>query len=268
MPASPTPQGSQLTAALSPPLKTARHLASHIKAATARHTTCVYAYLRSEDQTPYYIGVSTGYRRALCQHGHRKHGISVPKDRRYVVVLRGNLTKAQAAAWELFFIKRYGRIDLGTGILRNLSDGGEGMQNPSVETRNRISAFMRQRPVSERQIEAIRSIGLRPKSEQTRRLISLAQKGRTMSASHFANYRRSVDTRVALAAQSKGLSVQEHKAQIKANALEKERQRKALIRQEAASLGMSKRSHERWRKDGCPSELAPYQKKSFELVAS
>jgi hypothetical protein len=36
-------------------------------------------------------------------------------------------------------IKKYGRRDLGTGTLVNLTDGGEGMENPSPETRKKLS---------------------------------------------------------------------------------------------------------------------------------
>jgi hypothetical protein len=40
--------------------------------------------------------------------------------------LRKDLPEGKAFEWEKFYIKHYGRIDLGTGILRNLTDGGEG----------------------------------------------------------------------------------------------------------------------------------------------
>jgi hypothetical protein len=82
----------------------------------------VYAYLREKDHTPYYVGLSTnGYRPV-----DKKHCIKPPIDRRLIRVLRCNLTQKQAQVWEIYFIAKYGRKDLGTGILRNLSHGGEG----------------------------------------------------------------------------------------------------------------------------------------------
>ena len=78
-----------------------------------------YAYLR-EDGTPYYVGKGRGNR--LYDRSHR---ISIPtKDR--IIFLKQNLTEEEAFRHEIYMIAVLGRKDLGTGILRNLTDGGEG----------------------------------------------------------------------------------------------------------------------------------------------
>ena len=49
------------------------------------------------------------------------------------------LTEKEAYDLEIKIIKTIGRIDLKTGILTNCSDGGEGLKNKSIEVRRKIS---------------------------------------------------------------------------------------------------------------------------------
>ena len=85
-----------------------------------------YAYLR-EDGTPYYIGRGKGDRAFDVTHR-----IKVPpKDR--VLFLKRNLTYEEASEHEIYMIAVLGRKDLGTGILRNLTNGGEGRPGPKPQ---------------------------------------------------------------------------------------------------------------------------------------
>ena len=83
-----------------------------------------YAYLR-EDGTPYYIGKGKGNR---AHNQHKRKGIGFlpvpPKDR--IIKLKQNLTEEEAFKHEVYMISVFGRKDLGTGILINLTNGGEG----------------------------------------------------------------------------------------------------------------------------------------------
>jgi hypothetical protein len=114
-----------------------------MRKATAGDQFGVYAYLRENDSangkagSPYYIGKMASARRPWGKHTTRP-----PSDPRRVRLLRGGLTEQEANEWEMFYIKKYGRIDLGTGGLRNLTDGGEGVAGRVItpQIRERITA--------------------------------------------------------------------------------------------------------------------------------
>lgn len=94
-----------------------------------------YAYLRASNNTPYYIGKGCG-RRAYSG----AHNVSIPKDVSKILILKENLTEAEAHRHEKYLIAVYGLKREG-GILYNLTYGGEGVSGRvlSVEARQRIS---------------------------------------------------------------------------------------------------------------------------------
>jgi hypothetical protein len=93
----------------------------------------VYAYLR-EELSPYYIGKGEGRRI------DKPHRIALPPEDRRVIIKEG-MTESEAFALEKLLILMFGRKDLGTGILRNLTDGGEGQSGlvHTDETKDKIS---------------------------------------------------------------------------------------------------------------------------------
>lgn len=101
----------------------------------------VYQYLREKDSTtalagtPYYIGKGKN-NRAYIGHNNR-----IPSNKDYIQIIKDNLTEQEAIDLEILLIEKYGRKDLGTGILINLSNGGEGASGAirSQEHKIRIS---------------------------------------------------------------------------------------------------------------------------------
>lgn len=90
----------------------------------------VYEYLR-KNFTPYYVGKGKNGR------WRAKHNVGVPPRERIKFVAT-KLTEKEAFALEEQLILKYGRKDLGTGILRNQTSGGEGA-SPGLEVRHKLS---------------------------------------------------------------------------------------------------------------------------------
>lgn len=79
-----------------------------------------YLYQRT-DGTPYYVGKGKG-RRAFKQLNHH---VPVPPAAR--IVVQYWTTETEALSMERYYISLFGRKNSGTGILRNLTDGGDGV---------------------------------------------------------------------------------------------------------------------------------------------
>jgi len=80
----------------------------------------VYQYLR-ENGSPYYIGKGSKNRAySSCRT------IPKPTNRNRIQIIAHQLSESEALLLETKLISIFGRIDLGTGILHNKTNGGEG----------------------------------------------------------------------------------------------------------------------------------------------
>ena len=101
-----------------------------------------YLWLRV-DGSPYYAGKGFGNR----AYRGAAHNVHCPKDRIRILVFP-MLNEAEAFESEIALIELFGRKDLGTGCLRNLTSGGEGRSGAVVsdETRQKQSAAKKGKP--------------------------------------------------------------------------------------------------------------------------
>jgi hypothetical protein len=157
-----------------------------------------YAYLR-EDRTPYYIGKGTGDR----VYYKARRDIKPPKDKSRIIYLKQNLTEEEAFKHEIYMIAVFGRVDLGTGILHNRTNGGEGVSGhiKSEETKRKISEVHKGKTHSEetkrKMSEALKGKPGTPRSEETKRKISESRRGKPGTP-------RSEETRIKMSEAHKG----------------------------------------------------------------
>ena len=192
-----------------------------------------YAYLR-EDKTPYYIGKGKGPR---IYSKNRK--IKPPKDKSRIIYLKQNLTEEEAFRHEIYMIAVFGRKDLGTGILRNMSDGGEGSSGAIIsdETRRKWSEA--------RKGENNPNYG-KTASEETRKKLSESSKGNT----NWLGKTHSEETKRKISEANKNPS-EETKRKI-GDASKGRTHMKGKTRSEESKKRMSEaRKGKKWWNDGC-----------------
>lgn len=164
-----------------------------------------YLWLR-EDGTPYYVGKGKDDR-AFTSSSHSVHR---PPDISRII-LQEFESEVDAYTAEIFFILYYGRLDSGTGCLRNLTDGGENPPSPkgkklSQTTKKRISEGNKGKPKSVEHVRKNREshIGLKYSEERKRKI------GDSHRWSH-----RSEETRSNMRSHHKGMSGRKHSEETK-----------------------------------------------------
>jgi hypothetical protein len=142
----------------------------------------VYSYLR-EDCSPYYIGKGSG-RRAYTK-GPKE--VKPPRDKSRVRIIKADLTEEEAFLLEKLYILMFGRVDLGTGILRNKSDGGDGSSGAvrSEETREKLrQANLGKKKPKEVGEKISKALTGRKLSEEMRAKLRAGHKGRKCTEEH------------------------------------------------------------------------------------
>jgi hypothetical protein len=121
----------------------------------------VYAFLRENRYSPYYIGKGRG-RRYIRKEGRCVHP---PTDKERIVKIKENLTEEEAFDLEVILIKQWG------DNLYNQTEGGDGVSGykHSEESKQKMRNFQKGRL----------------KSPEHKRKISEAMKGKTKSVDHI-----------------------------------------------------------------------------------
>jgi|688.fasta_scaffold779310_1 hypothetical protein len=156
----------------------------------------VYRHIRIDKNEPFYIGVSNSnksYYRADKKDRNNLWSKITSKTKYIVEILLDDLTWEQACEKEKEFIKLYGRINNNTGILSNLTDGGEGILGYtfSEEQRKKLSESHKGKPNHQlgrthseesKKKMSFSQKNKKPISEETRQRMRLASQSRDVGA--------------------------------------------------------------------------------------
>lgn len=100
----------------------------------------VYQHIRLDKNEPFYIGIGKSIKRAYNLYSSNRNKIwnaIFNKSNIKVEILYDDIPWKDACIIERELIKKFGRIDISTGILSNMTEGGDGLLNPSIEIREK-----------------------------------------------------------------------------------------------------------------------------------
>ena len=117
----------------------------------------VYRHRRLDNHEVFYIGIGRTEKRAYSKWNRNTYWKNIVSKHGYnVELLAKGLSWEDACELESFLIEEYGRKDLGTGQLVNMTDGGDGLSNPSQETRKKMREAKVGKPQSPSHISSMK----------------------------------------------------------------------------------------------------------------
>ena len=141
----------------------------------------VYRHIRLDKNEVFYIGKGTNtngrYSRSKEKTGRNPQWKRIVKKHGYVIeIVIENLTEQEANQKEIELILLYGRLDLGTGTLVNMTEGGESCLGRVVSEETRIK-------LSESKKGNTNRLG-KNHTEEAREKMRKSQKGKKLSEEH------------------------------------------------------------------------------------
>jgi hypothetical protein len=156
----------------------------------------LYRHIRLDKNVPFYIGIGKDIKRAYSKSGRNKlwHNI-IDKTDYTIDILFDNLTWEEACNKEIEFIYLYGRLELSTGTLVNLTSGGEGKVDfiTSDDTKEKMANCKKGKTIPENVKKAI-SQSLKGLTFTKERKDAIS-KGRKVKGSGFKGKKHTQETK-------------------------------------------------------------------------
>lgn len=90
----------------------------------------VYTHKRLDSNQIFYVGIGKTEKRAYSKLGRSKYWYNLTSVKEYeVIITHKDIIWEEACSIEKYLIAFYGRKDLNTGTLVNMTDGGDGIKN-------------------------------------------------------------------------------------------------------------------------------------------
>jgi anti-sigma28 factor (negative regulator of flagellin synthesis) len=142
--------------------------------------TVVYIHKRKDTNEVFYVGIGK-IQRPYHKSKRNKYWKSIVNKHGYdIEIIHKDLSWENACKIERQLISQYGRLDLGTGILVNMTDGGEGNQNiiytDEWREKQRIASTGRIQTEETKKKRALRQTGIKF-SKDRKKNISKSKKG-------------------------------------------------------------------------------------------
>jgi hypothetical protein len=108
----------------------------------------LYRHRRLDNNEIFYVGIGTGNNLKRANNKSTRNNLwkkIVNKTKYNIEIIATNLSFEDAKELEIFLIQLYGRKDLKTGNLSNMTDGGKGALNMSLDRKKKLSNFSKNR---------------------------------------------------------------------------------------------------------------------------
>ena len=168
----------------------------------------VYFHRRKDTNEVFYVGIGKTKQRAYRKSQRNTIWNRIVSKTEYSIeIIHNKITWNEACELEKFYINKFGRLNNKTGILSNMTDGGEGVENPSDEVRKKQSKANKGKIVSKKTREIQRQNNIGDKNNQwgkfgvlasfyggkhtkeARKKISEANKNKKITKEQKENYR-------------------------------------------------------------------------------
>lgn len=147
----------------------------------------LYIHIRLDTKKIFYVGIGTK-QRAYSKHNRNNIWKKITKKTKYIVkILKENLTPNKAKKLEIKLISKYGKLCDKTGILANITDGGDNINSNSYISK-KISNSLKGRKLTKKHKQNISKAHRNKKlSYKTKEKIKLALENKNPNSRKVIN---------------------------------------------------------------------------------